>query len=246
MSGGLENFRYGRVILMTANPMTSPDGARRTIRGRRGSGAGRPPTARQSDLLNRLEALFLAEGFAHFTLDELAARLHCSKSTLYALAPSKEQLAVRVVAHYFKGATARIEQRIADTGSVPERIGEYLAGAAAELERASTTFTADVANFPPAMATYERNARAAAARIRSFILQGVRDGVFREVHATLVAEMATMLIEGIQTGVLTERAGVSGAEAFRALGELLLGGLASRRGTSTADADRNTGEREHT
>ncbi|WP_253777996.1 TetR/AcrR family transcriptional regulator [Goodfellowiella coeruleoviolacea] len=237
--------------------MTSPDGARRTSRGRRGPGSGRAPTARQVDLLNRLEALFLAEGFAHFTLDELAARLHCSKSTLYALAPSKEQLAVRVVAHYFKGATERIEQRIASVAAVADRIGGYLAGAADELRRASTTFIADVADFPPAMATYERNARAAAARIRSFILQGVRDGVFREVHATLVAEMAGMLIEGIQTGVLTDRAGVSGAEAFNALGELLLGGLASRPAPSTGaveqqtpdreTADHNdTGEREHT
>ncbi|MFD6073446.1 TetR/AcrR family transcriptional regulator, partial [Amycolatopsis lurida] len=50
----------------------------------------RQPTARQRALLSELEAVFLAEGFSQFTLDDLAARLHCSKSTLYALAPSKE------------------------------------------------------------------------------------------------------------------------------------------------------------
>jgi len=189
----------------------------------------RPPTARQTELLGRLEALVLAEGFAHFTLDDLAARLHCSKSTLYALAASKEQLAVRVVGRYFKGAAERIEARIAEVADVRERVGGYLAGAAEELRRASERFIADVSAFAPTRSTYERNARAAAERIRTFIQDGVRDGVFRDVHATLFAEMAGLLIESIQTGVLTKRAGVSDAEAFTALAELLLDGLQRER-----------------
>jgi AcrR family transcriptional regulator len=189
----------------------------------------RPPTARQTELLGRLEALVLAEGFAHFTLDDLAARLHCSKSTLYALAASKEQLAVRVVGRYFKGAAERIEARIAEVADVRERVGSYLAGAAEELRRASGQFIADVSAFAPTRTTYERNARAAAERIRTFIQDGVRDGVFRDVHATLFAEMAGLLIESIQTGVLTKRAGVSDAEAFTALAELLLDGLQRER-----------------
>lgn len=184
------------------------------------------PTARQAELLDRLEALFLAEGFAHLTLDELASRLRCSKSTLYALAPSKEQLAVRVVGHYFKRATARIEQRIAGIADVRARVGAYLESAAEALRPASAEFIADVAAFPPARATYEANARAAAERIRSFIREGVRHGVFREVHAALVAEMVGLAIEGIQDGRIAERTGVSDSDAFAALAELLLRGLA--------------------
>ena len=38
--------------------------------------------ARREQLFDALEELLLAEGFAHFTLDDLAARLHCSKRTL--------------------------------------------------------------------------------------------------------------------------------------------------------------------
>jgi hypothetical protein len=37
--------------------------------------------------------------------------------------------------------------------------------------------------------------------------------------------MTGLIIEGIQTGVLGSRTEVSDAEAFTALGELLLGGL---------------------
>jgi AcrR family transcriptional regulator len=187
--------------------------------------ASRRPTARQRALLADLEALFLAEGFAAFTLDDIAARLRCSKSTLYALAPSKEQLAVKVVAQFFRGAAERIEERIAEIDDAPKLIGEYLAGVAEHLNRASATFMRDIAEFAPARETYQVNSRFAAQRIRAFIDKGVADGVFRDVHARLIAEMTGLIVEGIQTGVLAQRTEVSDAEAFTALGELLLGGL---------------------
>lgn len=187
--------------------------------------ARRHPTARQLALLAELEELFLTKGFVEFTLEDLAAALSCSKSTLYALAPSKEQLAVRVVRQFFKGAADTIEQRVAALPDARERIGGYLDGVSRELHRASAAFMNDIARFPPARAEYERNSRAAAERIRSFIAAGVADGVFREVHARLVAELVSVLIEGIQTGVVGERTGVTDAEAFSALADLLLGGL---------------------
>ena len=59
----------------------------------------------------------------------------------------------------------------------------------------------------------------------AFIDKGVADGHFRDVHARLIAEMTGLIIEGIQTGVLASRIDVPDAEAFTALGELLLGGL---------------------
>jgi AcrR family transcriptional regulator len=183
------------------------------------------PTARQRALLAELEALFLAEGFAGFTLDDIAGRLRCSKSTLYALAPSKEQLAVKVVAQFFRGAAERIEERIAGIDDAPKLIGEYLAGVAEHLNRASADFMRDLAEFGPTRETYQVNSRFAAERIRRFIDKGVADGVFRDVHARLVAEMTGLIVEGIQTGVLAQRIDVSDAEAFTALGELLLGGL---------------------
>ena len=53
---------------------------------------------RRAELFDGLVALLLAEGFSALTLDELAARLRCSKRTLYALAGSKEQLVRAAVA----------------------------------------------------------------------------------------------------------------------------------------------------
>lgn len=185
----------------------------------------RQAASRRAELLDRLRDLFLAEGFAHFTLDELAARMHCSKSTLYTLADSKDQLAVRVVGHYFKGATAFIERKVAEHDDVSERVRAYLDSAAESLRPASREFIEDMAANLATRATYEANARAAAQRIRSYIREGVRQGVFRKVHAAFVAEMVGLTITGIQRGEIGERTGLSDAEAFAALSRFLLGGL---------------------
>ncbi|WP_190818930.1 TetR/AcrR family transcriptional regulator [Saccharopolyspora pogona] len=188
-------------------------------------GRRRPVNARRAELLDRLRDLFLAEGFAHFTLDDLAGRLRCSKSTLYTLAGSKEQLAVRVVAHYFKGATRLVEQRVAASDDVRDEVRLYLEAAAEALRPASREFIDDMAANIATRATYEANAHAAADRIRGFIREGVRQGVFREVHAGFVGEMVGRTIVGIQRGEIGERTGLSDAAAFAALSQFLLGGL---------------------
>ncbi|MGH3950749.1 MAG: TetR/AcrR family transcriptional regulator [Pseudonocardiaceae bacterium] len=191
----------------------------------RGRAGRRQPTARRQALMGDLEELFLAKGFIEFTLDDLATQMSCSKSTLYALAPSKEQLAAKVVREFFKGAAVRIEARIAESADARENIGIYLAGVSEQLNRASAAFMRDIVDFAPARAEYELNSHAAATRIRTFIAKGVADGVFRDVHASLIAEMVGVLIEGIQTGAIGERSGVTDAEAYSALAELLLDGL---------------------
>ncbi len=215
--------------MTTSDPAAEAD----DLRYRTGSSRRRPAAARRADLLDRLRELFLQEGFAHFTLNDLAARLHCSKSTLYTLAESKEQLEVRVVAHYFKTATSRIEGEIASTSDARSRMRVYLDAAAAALRPASRAFIEDIAANSATRAVYEANARAAQDRIRSFVSEGVRDGAFRQVHATFVAEMVSRTIGAIQRGEIGASTGLSDAEAFAALSQFLLGGLSAEQ-----DADR--------
>lgn len=198
------------------------------------SRADRALNPRRAELLGRLRDLFLAEGFAHFTLDDLAGRLHCSKSTLYTLAGSKEQLAVRVVAHYFKSATEDIERRAEVADDPREKVRAYLDAAAEALRPASREFINDMGANLATRATYEANARAAADRLRGFIAEGVRHGVFREVHAGFVGEMVGRTIAGIQRGEIGERTGLSDAAAFAALSQFLLGGLAQEKSPSDA------------
>lgn len=182
-------------------------------------------TRRRTRLFDDLLGLFLAEGFGHLTLDDIAARLHCSKSTLYTLAASKDELVQRVTVHFFKRATVAVEAAVAQTESAPQRVSAYLTAVGDALAVASDVFMADLNAFAPAREVYEANTRAAASRVHELIEQGVGEGVYRDVHAAFAADLiATMMVRIQQRGVRTAT-GLSDAEAYAELAALLTFGL---------------------
>jgi AcrR family transcriptional regulator len=183
-------------------------------------------TRRQAELLDQLETLFLEDGFARFTLDDLAVRLRCSKSTLYALAGSKEQLALRVIRHFFRKATVAVEERTFTVKDPALRVTSYLAAVAAALAPAGAAFHRDLEAFPPGREVYERNTALAADRVRELIAEGVAQGRFREVHPTLVADTVTTLMFRIGRGETARATGLDDAAAYRELAALLLHGIA--------------------
>ena len=180
-------------------------------------------TRRREELFDNLLALFLAEGFAHLTLDEIAARLHCSKSTLYTLAASKDELVRRVSVHFFKRATAAVEAKLAHART--ERVAAYLTAVGDELAVASDVFMADLSANAGAREVYEGNTRSAAARVRQLIEEGVAAGTYRDVHASFAGDLiATMMVRIQQRGV-RDATGLSDAEAYAELAALLTYGL---------------------
>lgn len=181
--------------------------------------------ARHTELFDALVELLLAEGFAHLTLDDLAARLRCSKRTLYALAGSKEQLVRAVVVHFFRSATGRVEACVGDAQSPEERIAAYLRAVSAELAAASPRFFDDVAAFAPAAEVYERNTRAAARRIEKLIADGVATGAFRDVHVAFAADVVASVMVRIQQRRVAASTGLADAHAYDELAALLLHGL---------------------
>ncbi|MEU8528422.1 MULTISPECIES: TetR/AcrR family transcriptional regulator [Streptomyces] len=181
--------------------------------------------ARRSELFEELVALLVTEGFAHFTLDDLAARLHCSKRTLYGLAGSKEQLVRAAVVHFFRRATKRVEAVLAAQTDPAGRLAAYLRAVAAELAPLSPRFFDDVAAFEPAAEVYERNTRAAAGRVQQLIEEGVRAGTFREVHVAFAADVIASVMVRIQQRQVAAATGLKDAEAYEQLAELLLSGL---------------------
>ncbi|TFV85722.1 TetR/AcrR family transcriptional regulator [Blastococcus sp. CT_GayMR16] len=182
-------------------------------------------TRRQAELLDHLEELFLAEGFARFTLEDLAVRLHCSKSTLYALAGSKEQLAQRVIKHFFRKATEAVEASTVTVQDPGLRVTAYLTAVAAALAPAGPAFHRDLDAFGPGREIYERNTGLAAERVRQLISDGVAEGRFRDVHPALVADTVTTLMFRIGRGDTARATGLDDAAAYRELAALLLHGI---------------------
>ncbi|MBW0115987.1 TetR/AcrR family transcriptional regulator [Pseudonocardia abyssalis] len=182
--------------------------------------------SRRTALFDELVDLLLGEGFAHLTLDDLAARLRCSKRTLYTLAGSKEQLVRAAVVHFFRAATERVEAAVTARTDPAQQVDAYLRAVATELSAASARFFDDVAAFPPAAEVYERNTRAAARRVQQLVDAGMVAGAFRPVHAGFVGDVVSATMVRIQQRKVAAGTALSDADAYAHLADLLLHGLA--------------------
>ncbi len=185
--------------------------------------------ASRERVLEQLRALFLTEGFADATLADLAERLRCSRTTLYLVASSKEQIVVAVVRSYFKAAAANIEARLATEADPVARLALYLDAVAAELQPASATFHADVAAFPPADEVYRLNTHFAVQRVRALIDDGVAAGALRDVDAAFASSVIGAVMTAIQRGSIKAETGLDDAAAYRNLSDLLVHGLGRQR-----------------
>ncbi|BBX50703.1 TetR/AcrR family transcriptional regulator [Mycolicibacterium poriferae] len=176
-------------------------------------------------MFDALVALLLTEGFAHLTLDDIAARLRCSKSTLYTLAASKEQLVQAATVHFFRSATGFVEARVAATTGARDRIAAYLSAVGEALDPASEQFMTDLDGFAPARAVYEQNTGIAARRVQELIAEGVAAGDFRDVHAAFAADLVAAAMVRIQQRVVRRNTGLDDADAYRELAAILTAGI---------------------
>ena len=197
-------------------------------------------SARRAQILDGLVELFLDAGFLEFSVEDLAERLQCSKSTLYAVAPSKEQLITAVVRAFFRGATERVEARLALETDPVGRIRTYLEAISAELAPASTAFFADLDLFAPAREIYVHNTAIAARRVQELVqaarLAGrVLDAAF---NAAFIGAVAGATMESIQRGEMAAMTGLGSAAAYRLLADLIIAGV-----TGAPEASRDSRHR---
>ncbi|MDN5770106.1 MAG: TetR/AcrR family transcriptional regulator [Microlunatus sp.] len=183
---------------------------------------GEQLTSRQFQLRDQLLELFLDEGFAHLTLDDLAGRLECSKRAFYVLADSKEQLTIRIVRYFFKRATAEVEIAISRTRTPPARVTRYLEAVALALRPAGPQFRRDLSRNALTHELYEQNTAAAADRVRELIDEGIGAGAFRNVSAAFVGEVVTATMRRITSGEIGQATGLDDAKAYAELARLVL------------------------
>jgi AcrR family transcriptional regulator len=199
------------------------------------SGPTRRATRRRDELLDALATLFLSEGFLEFGVGDLAARLSCSRSTLYVVAQSKEQIVLAGLRHFFRGAADRIEAKVEVEPDPGLKLSVYLRAVAQELEPASQLFYADLAAYMPGREIYAENTRYAAQRVRRLVDAGVEAGAMRPVDGGFVGTAVAAVMTAIQSGQFGEATGLADAAAYAALADLVMDGLRpeARSGRST-------------
>ena len=184
-------------------------------------------TGRQDELFQQILELYVASGFSRYTLEKIAAQLRCSKSTIYALAPSREQLATSVAVYFFQRAARRIDEKVSAETSSTKRLETYLRGVAEELASLSQQFMDDMAAFEPTRRIYELNTSIAASRVRELLAEGVASDEFRTISVPFVAEVVSSAMVTIQSRRMAAATGLTDAAAYGALADLVVHGIRS-------------------
>lgn len=188
---------------------------------------------RRDALVGRLIEHFLTDGFADASIENLAHALRCSKSTLYSVAGSKEQIIVTVVKRFFRRAAGRVDDRTRhDSGDPLERIRTYLMAISAELAPASPAFFADLDAMPAAREIYHDNTGIAARRLHELVLEAVP--ATSRTHAVFVGAVAAQVMEAIHRGEIETETGLDDSAAYRALADLIVAGLATAAAAAAA------------
>jgi AcrR family transcriptional regulator len=189
---------------------------------------GRLPTKRAIAVLEELEALFKAEGFAHLTAEELAARLRCSRRMLYQLAPGLDELAVLVVDRFF--------QRMGHTGyamasaghSRTQQLDAYMRSGNADFATLSPAFNHDMQTLPATRRLADAHLAFGVTIFESILELGVQEGEFSPVNSSLVARMFLAGLLRLVDPQLLHETNLSVPDAIDEYANLILNGIRRR------------------
>jgi AcrR family transcriptional regulator len=174
---------------------------------------------RLREILDELEALFLDEGFAKLTIGDMAARLRCSRSTLYELAPTRDELILIVVDRRFRRLGRHVRERLDEVHDPLERLRILLATETSlEMRSTSAHFRTDAVRQPAVDRLITAHYRYATALIRETLEAGIATGRFRKLDARVVAEIIDAALPRIQDPRLLEESGLTFDDT---IGELL-------------------------
>jgi AcrR family transcriptional regulator len=184
-------------------------------------------TDRQRQLLDQMEQLF-AGGFATLTMAELAARLNCSLRTLYALAPSRDELVLVVVDRNLWRVGRAARDAVREDLSPLDAVRAYLEAASVAVGGWTEAFARDLAAVPAAQELEEGHNEYLFDVTRALLDLAVERGDIADVDTAAVARVLAGLGRFFSRPQVISSLESSPKDAADEVVDLVLRGLRSR------------------
>lgn len=198
-------------------------------------------TDRQRELLDQLENLF-ADGFADLTMAELASRLNCSLRTLYALAPSRDELVLIAVDRHLWRIGRRAREAIGDDLAPLEAARAYLKAATQAVSSWSAAFARDLSAVPAARHLADAHTAYLYEVTRTLLDLAVERGEVAPVDTAAVSRVLAGLGRFLSGPDISPTLSSSPKHAADAIVDLVLGGMQTA-GAATRTEERHDGRR---
>jgi AcrR family transcriptional regulator len=145
-------------------------------------------TDRQRQILDEMEDV-VAGGFAELTMAELAARLNCSLRTLYALAPSRDELVLVVIDRNLWRIGRVARDAIGEALAPLDAIRAYLEAATVAVSGWTEGFARDLAAVPAALQLQDEHNEYLFEVTRTLLDLAVERGDITDVDTAAVARV---------------------------------------------------------
>ena len=185
----------------------------------------KPLPVRLRRVLDEAVELFAQEGFLHFSTDELARRLRCSKRTIYAVAPGREKFFEAVILHRI---TRDRDATIAPMRNAPSVRAAVQGCIQVNVEQAkgvSPLFMRDVLLFPPGRRAVDKWRADIADELEHLIQRGINEGLLRKIDPRVAAEALLTSVLRVCEPDFSANSRTTMAEAVRQVYEIFWSGL---------------------
>jgi AcrR family transcriptional regulator len=189
-------------------------------------------SARQEEVLDVVERVFLREGVRAVRMGQLATEAGCSRSTLYELAPSKEDLLLLVVDRMMRRISRRGAAAIEQATDPVERVRAMLTSGALDFSTLGPRFLEAVRQHPPTRLLFDRWIAEGRDALQRLIEDAVSAGRFRPVNASLVAEAMFAVVLRFTDPEFVRSTRISSTTGLAELVDILLDGLRPRSTSS--------------
>jgi AcrR family transcriptional regulator len=176
-------------------------------------------------VLDEAEELFAQEGFLHFSTDELARRLRCSKRTIYAVAPGREKFFEAVLVQKIRRDEETTIATIRHARSVSAAVQGCIQANVDQAKGVSALWLRDMMLFPAGRRAVDQWRANIADELEQLIERGISEGLFRRIDPRVAAEALLTSVLRMCEPDFSANSRTTTAEAVRQVYEIFWAGL---------------------
>jgi len=189
---------------------------------------------RREELLDQIQSLILVEGFTQLRVGTLAAHLRCSRSTIYKLAPSKDELIALVFQRIVDQALAEASAEAELLEDPAERVVRFTEVIGRWQAKGSEAFWRDVRNHPQASDVLSETRAKGYGILKGYLDEGIAAGRFRPANTAFVAYLIGNSYRAARDPDVVRHLGITSDEAVREIGRLIAYGMDAAHAQTSA------------
>lgn len=183
-------------------------------------------------ILSCVIATFLREGFYKTTMDEIAAKLHMSKKTIYKHFSSKEALVKEVMKTHMHTTMLTIKSHVNQEGNAVEKLFDIFTIVGQNILKVNEKMIMDLQYYSPEVwkEVDDFRAKQIASNFSRIFEQGKAEGYFLDIKTEIIL---SIFIASVRATVNPEYAistKIGLNEAFTAIIEILMNGILNDKG----------------